>query len=145
MSKLATKPKKRNAQEGMTLIEVMFAVGVLAFSFSVVYGSMVSMYMLNQINSDRVRAVASVSSMLEEISTLTYQKLASYSPPKVQGPGTKYWTNVDIINGASTISLPIQGGSTAKIPNPCEVRVTMHWYDSTGREYAFAASTMKYQ
>lgn len=129
----------------MTLIEVMLAAGVLAFSFSVVYGSLISMYMLNQINQDRVYAVSSVSSMLEELSAMSYEELAAYTPPEVDGPGQKFWINTDIVTADKSISLPIEGGVTKDIPNPCEVRVTMHWYDSSGREYQFYASTMRYE
>lgn len=141
-----TVKRAKRSQRGMSLIEVMFAVGVLAFSFSVVYGSLVSMYMLNLINEDRVKAVASVSSMLEEINSLSFNSLTSYTAPRLQGPGVRHWVNVDAVaEDGATISLPIGAGATGGLPNPCEVRVTMHWYDPTGREYEYSASTMKYQ
>lgn len=141
---------RRSGQEGMTLIEVMMAVAVLAFSFSVVYGSLISMYMLGRTNEDRVQAVTAVSSLLEEIQAMDMTALADYSTPKINLPGVEHWVTAEVVvpselsgEEPDIVTLPLTDTSVGSLPNPAEVRVTLFWKDKDGRLYKFRASTMR--
>lgn len=140
----------KDRRRGMTLIEVMMAVGVLAFSFSIVYGSLITLYTLGRVNEDRVLAVSAVSSLLEEIQAMDLTALADYSAPKITMPGVDHWVTAEVVTPPAsegdepkTYALPLDGTSLSELPNPAEVRVTLYWEDAEGRLYKFRASTMR--
>lgn len=140
----------KDRRRGMTLIEVMMAVGVLAFSFSIVYGSLITLYTLGRVNEDRVLAVSAVSSLLEEIQAMDLTALADYSAPKVTMPGVDHWVTAEVVaapesegDEPKTFALPLKETSLSDLPNPAEVRVTLYWEDAEGRLYKFRASTMR--
>ena len=136
-------------QKGMTLIEVMMAVSVLAFSFSVVYGSLVTMYVLGRTNEDRVRAITAAAALIEEIQAMDINRIATFTP-NTTGlllPGVEHWATVEFVvpEGESfdTVSIPLSDMSVSDLPNPVEVRLTVNWLDKDGRAFQYKVSSMK--
>lgn len=132
----------------MTLIEVMLAVAVLAFSFSVVYGSLISMYVLGRTNEDRVRAVTAATSLVEEVQAMDISKLGDFTPTtSVELPGHESWITADVMvpTGEDMVAtpLPLEELSVTDLPNPVEIRLTVNWVDKDGRGYKYRVSTKR--
>lgn len=139
---------RRSANDGMTLIEVMLAVSVLAFSFSVVYGSLITMYVLGRTNEDRVLAVTAATSLIEEVQAMDMSSVAQFKASNyLTLPGEEHWVTADVIvpgaNGPSAVPLPLQSLKVGDLPNPVEVRLAVNWVDKDGRAYQYSVSTMK--
>jgi len=139
---------RRRADDGMTLIEVMLAISVLAFSFSVVYGSLITMYVLGRTNEDRVLAVTAATSLLEEVQAMDMSSLSNFKASNyLTLPGEEHWVTADVIipddDGPSAVPLPLESMKVTDLPNPVEVRLSVNWVDKDGRAYQYSVSTMK--
>jgi prepilin-type N-terminal cleavage/methylation domain-containing protein len=139
------------ATRGMSLIEVMLAISVLAFSFSVVYGSLITMYVLGRTNEDRVRAVTAATGLLEEVQAMDVNALATYTAPEYLSlPGEEHWITADVMvpsdedeEEMTAVPLPLEDMKLAELPNPMEVRLTINWVDKDGRGYQYSVSTKR--
>lgn len=139
------------ATRGMSLIEVMLAISVLAFSFSVVYGSLITMYVLGRTNEDRVRAVTAATGLLEEVQAMDVNALANYTAPEYLSlPGEEHWVTADVMvpsdedeEEMTAVPLPLEDMKLAELPNPMEVRLTINWVDKDGRGYQYSVSTKR--
>ena len=131
----------------MTLLELMFASGVLAMGLALLFGSLVSINVLGNISEDRTSAAVQVASVLEHLRTQSYDDLLNYQlPPEPSAPGVKRAIVVECFdeNGGS-VPLPLrqtQDGvtETPNLPSPLEVRVTMAWASENGRAWSVQTS-----
>lgn len=135
-------------QGGMTLVELMFAVGVLGAALAMMFGSLMTVSFLGEFSQQRTNAVGQVNSMLEEIRALDRDDLLRYKVPTIKnGPGTvnvavalAYGANNEsyyLPQITSTTTTP----PTVNLPNPTEVRVLFVWMDVRGRVYHVESST----
>jgi len=129
--------------EGMTLLELMFASGILAMALSMLFGSLISISVLSSIAEDRTVAAAQVASMAEEIRTLNFDTLLDYVPPPVDGPGASRVMVIEVFDANGTaIAVPLDAsGANPTLPNPLEVKITMVWETNGGRVYSSYVST----
>lgn len=143
--------RKRNA--GMTLIEVMFAAGVVAMALAILFGSLISISLIGRLNQGQMAATTALSTVMEELRTLSYAELLEYTPPELTGLGIEHVVTVECLLGGegegegagTTVALPLPEDFTGTLPNPVEIRVTLTWREETGHAYEMVASTVRGQ
>ena len=74
-------------ERGLTLLELLFASGVLAMTLSLLFGSMVNVSLANNATAGRAVAVTHVSSVMEEVRATNSDLLLAYVPPQFEGLG----------------------------------------------------------
>jgi type II secretory pathway pseudopilin PulG len=129
---------------GVTLLELMFASGVLALALSMLFGSLISISALSTIAEERTVAAAQVASVAEEVRNLNFDALIDYTPPPVGGPGVHRTVLIEVYDADGTaMPLPLAGGggATPTLPNPVEVKITMVWETAGGRVYSSYVTT----
>lgn len=136
---------KAHARQGFTLIEVMFACGVVAVAFLLLLGAVVNISSLGQISGTRSAASSHISSVIEEISVLNYESLMAYQPPVLPGIGATESVEVAVsLNDGSTATLPVDPDNLDAAPtNPLQIRVTVLWQDKMGRTMRSSATVLK--
>ncbi|NIA14951.1 MAG: hypothetical protein GWP08_12820 [Nitrospiraceae bacterium] len=134
-------------ERGLTLLELMFASGVLAMTLSLLFGSMMSVSLANDATEGRAVAVTQVSSVMEELRATSSDELLSYVPPQFEGLGTAEMVEVRCYNaGGETLSFPVSTENlTAPLPNPLQVECIVRWYDERGRHYSYNVSEWIYR
>ena len=151
----------RTEEAGLTLLELMFAAGVMAMALSLLFGSLISVSVIGRINESRTEAVSVLSSVLEEVRTMPLQDLQTYAPPQLHGPGESYlvelacyapkMTSEDEEQTAPlptgefermTFPLPTEFDMTT-LPNPLEVEVTVRWREANERVFQARSSFVR--
>ncbi len=143
------KRQRRHNNGGFTLLELMFASGVLALGLAMLFGALISINALGQISEERTTATAQVASVLEHIRTQDFDDLLNYELPYLpSGPGVERAIVVECFDeDGGAVQLPMaqaaeDTGVTPSFPNPLEVKVTMVWASDTGRPYSVSATTL---
>ncbi|MBI2435002.1 MAG: hypothetical protein HYV26_19275 [Candidatus Hydrogenedentes bacterium] len=129
---------------GMTLLELMFAAGVLALALSLLFGSLISINIIGQLSENRTMAASQLASVLEEVRALPIEELMLFAPPEVDGPGVEHQVSLTYFDGGGTeIDLPLDAVESipSDLPNPLEIRATLIWSDDQGRVYSMDAVT----
>ncbi|MBP8129634.1 MAG: type II secretion system protein [Candidatus Hydrogenedentes bacterium] len=140
---------KRN-DAGMTLIELMFACGILALAFSMIFGSLISMSVLGRVAESRTQAATVLASVMEEIRGIPFDDVLQYTPPDFEGPGVGHSITVECAaaggsegEGPAMVALPLAADFGGKLTNPLEVRVTITWRETSGHTFRASASVLK--
>lgn len=132
--------RKFRANDGVTLVELMIAAGILATVFVFLLQGVIDIDTTNSIGANYVVANTQLSSVVEEIRSLTYDELLAYQPPALPGLGASASMQVACTdNNGAQIMLPTATGS---FPNPIEVQVTILWQDKHGRLHTDRMSTL---
>lgn len=133
---------------GMTLLELMFAAGIVSLALAMLFGSLLSMTVVGQVNQSQMAASECMTSLMEEINSLPYDSLKAYVPSTtLKGPGTSREIALAFVVPKTTgtteyTAIPFTG-SDATIPNPVEVRVTLTWKEANGQVFKTVTSTVK--
>ncbi len=164
---------KRRRNQGLTLIELMLALGISATALSMMFVSLMTLSVIGQLNESRAMATASVASVLEEVNNLSFAELLEYVPPELEVPGVAYAVEVAAVlpgdlygdypdypdypdysreegwggttGGISeeTIPLPLDENFDGELPNPVEIRVVISWEEASGHVFQVTGSTMR--
>jgi type II secretory pathway pseudopilin PulG len=130
--------KARSREAGMTLVETMIAAGVTAMGLVLTMGSFVSISTASDVSEEQAVAATMVSSVVEELRSMTYDELLAYQPPTTVDLGAGTAVSVacfDWDGGAH--QLPVSPAALASpLPNPMEFQVTVVWWDRMGRPYS---------
>jgi type II secretory pathway pseudopilin PulG len=134
----------RNGQEGMTLIEVSVAAGVLLVVVVLLFGSVVDFARSSEVVSSKAAATAHANSVLEQIRQLDHEDLLSFRPQPMTGLGPTEIVEAACIDAAGNpVPLPIADPAiAARLPNPLEVRVAVTWRDKEGHEFRRQVSSL---
>jgi hypothetical protein len=144
-------------EAGMTLLELMFACGVMGLALSFLFGSLVSVSIVGDLSEDQGLAVVHATSVFEEIQGLDFEQLKSYIPPALTGAGIGELVQVQCYTeNGSPIQLPLSTGAEGEgegegegsgeadvsLPNPVRVEVLVTWYDARGHVYTSSTSQL---
>lgn len=141
--------QRRGRKCGMTLLELMFACGILALALSMIFGSLISITIMNRVNAGSTVAISTLSSVMEELNTLPFDQILSYVPPDLLTPGVQHAVTVELVlpgaggSDPTTVPIPLPSGFSGAIPNPVEIRVTLLWQESSGHTFQLAAATTR--
>lgn len=156
-----TRPK--HGQEGMSLVELLLAAGVVATSLSILFGSLVSISVMERLNESRASAVLVLSSVMEEVSGMPWGEVPDYVAPSNDATGLTYEVTVEAYApqageeeggvvvagegeeeaGGGWVALPLPVDSGIELPKPLEYRVTVRWLDASGRIYEVHGTAMR--
>lgn len=126
----------------MTLVELVFAVGVLSVALGIMFSSLVSMYSMGQIAEGRTRAAMVMTSVLDDLRDLELVQVLAYNPNPTRFEDSNAVVVLEAIAAdGSAVALPAVG-STATFPNPLEVRATVLWTQVRGRTFSMSGSTL---
>lgn len=136
--------RKRTGESGMTLLEVTIASSVMALALVMTMGSLVGISGTRDIAEDRMMAAVTISSVMEELRTLSYDGLVAYTPPSAEGLGASTAITVAVFDSSgATIQLPVDPDTLSEtLPNPLELQVTVFWRDVAGRLISARSSTL---
>ena len=130
------------ANAGLTLLEVMFAAGVLAMALSLLFGSLLSMNVVGQISESRTSAASQLASVLEELREMPIEQVVNYTPPELYGPGVSTVVSVGYYDADDGfVLLPLAGDAPLNLPNPLQVKAELIWTDERDRLYSMEAVT----
>lgn len=137
------RPLANNA--GMSLLEVTFAMGILATALSLLFGSLISITVISRLNEERAVASTEVASVLEEMRDMRLVDLLQHAPEPPGAPGVEQAVQFECYDGAGTaVALPLNIETDAagqpveplpNLPNPLEVKVTLLWTNEAGQVY----------
>lgn len=131
--------------DGMSLIELTFASGVLAMALSMLFGSLMTITMIARLNEDRAVANVELANVLDGVRGMTMEELMDYQAPLLSQPGTK--TAVALVcydTEGKTVPLPLvqQGNEKPDLPNPLEVKATLMWSNKKGHVFESYATIL---
>lgn len=138
-------------EAGMTLLELMFAAGVVAIALSMVFGSLISISVMGEISESRTAAATALSSVVEEMRTMNLEDLLDYTPPAIEGPGEQFVVTVELVlsndstlttESEQLVAVPVADDFDEDLPNPLPIRTTLTWQEDTG--HVFRTTTTAY-
>lgn len=138
----------RRSNTGLTLIELLFACGIIASTLTVIFTALIGMGMIQKNNASRLEAVDTLSSVLEEINNTAFTEVLGYVAPEFEVPGVARTIEVALLKTDGTpvkIPMIVSDFKTAEWPNIVEVQVTLKWQEQDGRVYQIKGSTTKGQ
>lgn len=130
-----TSPQATARVAGLTLIEVMFASGIVALTLSMVFGALVSLSELSQSAERRAIAATHLSTLLETLRSLPYEVLRRYDPSVLEGLMNGETAAAECFDASgAAVPLPIPPDAVQEaLPNPVRVRATITWTVGRGR------------
>lgn len=134
----------RRKKSGFTLIELMFASGVLSMSMGVVFGSLVSTGISGQVSEGKTQATAYISSVLEQVRYTPRETLLTFSPlAPPQDPGYTMAMALDALDAnGNPVRLPLANAAAgASLPSPLCVRATVVYTTPRGNLYSITSTT----
>jgi type II secretory pathway pseudopilin PulG len=135
------------AQSGMSLLEITFAAGIMATALSLIFGSLISISLVGNLNEDKALANTELASALEGIRALEFRDLMVYAPDVPSVPGVERTVVLECYDVDNTaVALPlaadVDGSVTVpELPNPLEVKVTLLWKNNKGHVFQAYATT----
>jgi type II secretory pathway pseudopilin PulG len=145
---------KRNPANnaGMSLVEVMFAMGILATTLSLLFGSLISISVVGKINEEKAVANTALNSTLEELRGKPLKDLLLYAPDTPEKPGVERSVLLECYDGdGAAVELPMDlavdpdSGALLEalpdLPNPLEVKATLLWTNQKGHVFKAYATT----
>jgi type II secretory pathway pseudopilin PulG len=145
---------KRNPANnaGMSLVEVMFAMGILATTLSLLFGSLISISVVGKINEEKAVANTALNSTLEELRGMPLKDLLTYAPETPGMPGVERSVLLECYDDdGAAVELPMDlavdpdSGALLEalpdLPNPLEVKATLLWTNQKGHVFKAYATT----
>jgi hypothetical protein len=131
------------SESGMTLLELMFAAGVMAVALSMLFGSMISISAVGEINEDQTIGMTLLSGELEKIRSMPFEDLMDYSPQYIEdGPGAYSGIYLECYDAdGHRWPLPFHYRDDVDLPNPLKIRATMIWANVDWRIYTVQLTT----
>jgi hypothetical protein len=147
MKKIAS--RIRNEKQGMSLLELMMAAGILSLTFVMVGGSIISIANATRANDTKTSSVAYVGTIMEDIHDMNLDDLMNYVPPELDTMGDDYEVEVAIMKGdEERMELPLdlyssetgEAREMPDLPDNFEINILVYWRDDTGRVYTTEGS-----
>lgn len=132
---------KPSGEAGFTLLELMFAAGILGMALAFLFGSLVTVSVASRATEDQGVAVTHLTSVLEELRARSFDDLLTYEPPTFGNLNdTEQITVRCFKSDGSALTLPSTLTLTEPLPNPLQVQVQVTWQASQGRVFSKAAT-----
>lgn len=137
--------------KGMSLVEVMFAMAILATTLSLLFGSLISISVVGRLNEEKAVADTAVSSTLEELRGKPLKDLLLFVPETPEKPGVERTLLLECY-GADGVAIPLPMDlavdangvlqeALPDLPNPLEVKATLMWTTQKGHVFKAYATT----
>jgi type II secretory pathway pseudopilin PulG len=128
--------------DGMTLLEVMIACGIMGVALVMLMSSLINISATGSSAEERAMAASHASSVLEEVHATDRTGLLAYRAPTFRGLRRETITVQYVNTAGGLVTLPVATGAVPPaMPNPVEVRVRSQWQSKDRHFYRVAAST----
>jgi type II secretory pathway pseudopilin PulG len=142
---ILTRKRLRRNDAGMTLIELVFAAGVLAVALSTMVGALLTLTVMGEVAEGRARAATALAGVMEQMRGGGIEMLTQTpAPVTIEGQVMAITMEVTGSDG-QPMAVPLSTDINGKLPNlpvPAEVLVTIMWEDTRGRVYSSRSATM---
>lgn len=136
----------KSSCRGMTLLELMFAAGVLGLALAFLFGSLVTIALASNLTQNRGIAATHVATVMEELHGAGLQQLLTYVPPVFTNLGASEVVQLEaILDNGTVITLPVDPATVGPLPNPLLIRCRVSWIDAQNRPMALEASQLFYR
>lgn len=131
---------------GMTLLELMFAAGVVGLALAFLFGSLVTITMASNLTQNRGIAVSHMATVMEELHGAGLQQLLTYTPPVFTNLGTSEVVQLEaILDSGTVLALPADPATVGPLPNPLLIRCRVSWIGVENRPLTLDASQLFYR
>ncbi len=137
--------KCRKNNSGFTLLEIMFASGTLALALALLFGSLISVNVMGEINEGRTKASNHLASVLEDLRSRPVIDVLEMDYPVYTEDGIDMAVGLEAFDAnGNTVEIPVNNPQQvlATLPNAVEIRATVVWSDSRGRLYSMSSATI---
>lgn len=134
--------KSRTGNDGFTLLELTFASGILAMALSLLFGSLLTIVLVAQLNEDKAIASTHVASVLELVRGMSVDELLEFEPPELDRPGVRRAVSLVCFDTqGNAVELPlVSDAPVPELPNPVEVMATVLWRNAKGHVFETSAT-----
>lgn len=139
----AKRIKARESNAGVTLIELMFAAGVLSVALGILFGALLTLYVMGRVAEGRGHAAMALAGTIEEVRNLSHEQLLQYSPEPITFEGLEIGVFFEAVTeDGELLPLPLDAsaGEPAALPVPTELRATALWSGIDGRVFSASVS-----
>lgn len=137
---------------GMSLVEITFAMAILATTLSLLFGSLISITVISRLNEDKAVANTELASVLEDMRSMDLSSLLTYAPEAPGHPGVEQTVLLECFDEDGVgVDLPLamdldeQSGQPVgplpDLPNPLEVKATLLWTNESGHVFQSSVTT----
>lgn len=138
--------KRLREESGVTLLELMFASGIMAIALSMLFGSLVSISVVGRVTASRATAVTHLSSVLEDLRSRGFPDLLTYTTAARNELRDETIQVKCVKTDGSLATFPIASGtSLTGFPNPLQVQCTITWLDQQHRTQSITGSELLYR
>ncbi|MEW6073178.1 MAG: hypothetical protein AB1726_11390 [Planctomycetota bacterium] len=130
-----------DARRGLSLVEVLVAIKVLALAILGTLGTQNTCRDLTQSSRETDQAVADLSAAMEEVLLVPIETLADPAGPFPDGVAIPRFADLHLEDETMTPTYPNLGGGG--VPDPLEIVITCQWTDHAGRPRTLALASLK--
>ena len=114
------------AETGITLVEVVIAIGLFGLLFASLFGAFENLLTMNRLAKDMTRATMDAEEILFDLEKEVYADLRDYSPPVLDNlPAQSATVTVTSVSGGA-----IDPGDD--LPSVVRLKVEMQWKNGSG-------------
>jgi type II secretory pathway pseudopilin PulG len=143
-SRRAGRARRSSPRGGFTLIEVMFATGVIMAAMMAAFASQVYSVNLLKCSRETEVALSDLRSAMDEILTQSTVDLPGTSGQYTDDEPIAKFTGLNLTDESIVVDYPgyVAGGT---IPDPLPIVLTCTWSDYRGRTRSLSLASMKVQ
>ena len=133
-----------SAEQGMTLVEIMTAAGLIGVAFLFILGAVLSVNETRATVQQQARAISELSSVTESLRSVAFTEILELTDADIAllAPDQDLTVECFTTDGEA-VPLPLPADvSPGALPNPLEVRVTVTWNGPRGRMMSRSASVL---
>lgn len=141
---MSLEKKMARSEAGIILLELMIAAGVMLGAVVLIIGSLLSVWDVIIISEQRASTYSEVSTVLEELRSLTFDEILQYDPELLNSTANIEEVRLAFLDADGVlISLPVQEEiDVDALPNPVEISLTLVQLDRKGHALTQTASTL---
>lgn len=140
-----TRRGKRNCR-GFTLLELMFAAGIVGLALVFLFGSLVTISLASTLTQNRSVAATHLTTVMEQLHGLGLEQLLTYTPPTFQNLGQTETVQVEaVLDDGGVLTLPVDPSTVGPLPNPLQIRCRVSWIAVENRPLSLEVSRLYYR
>jgi len=146
MTGLKNQRRGKHNSRGFTLLELMFAAGIVGLALVFLFGSLITISLASTLVQNRSVAATHISTVMEELHGLNLQQMLTYTPPAFQNLGLTETVQLEAVQSdGSVLTLPVNPAVVGPLPNPLEIRCRVSWIAAENRPLSLEASRFYYR
>lgn len=134
---------RRHGEEGLTLIELMMAAGVVLIGIVMTMSAILAISQTTASNEDLTKARSHLATVAEDLRSRALEDIVAYTAPAMEGLGAFETISISVVDsGGNLVPVPVAANyDSSALPNPLQVRITVTWRSGAGRVLAQTLTT----